>query len=111
MLTVDDLRVAYGAIEVIHGISLEVQEGECVALIGANGAGKSSEYFNATALCSPIPPHYTIVSIFFRVVKFSPSKGENISVPFIVSSISKDRLWSFFLNSEIKTEVSRLFED
>lgn len=42
MLTVEDLRVSYGPIEVIHGISLEVNEGECVALIGANGAGKSS---------------------------------------------------------------------
>jgi branched-chain amino acid transport system ATP-binding protein len=42
MLAVDDLRVAYGPIEVIHGISLEVKSGECVALIGANGAGKSS---------------------------------------------------------------------
>lgn len=42
MLSVHGLRVKYGAIEVIHGIDIEVSEGECVALIGANGAGKSS---------------------------------------------------------------------
>ena len=41
MLSVSNLRVSYGPIEVIHGISLEVKQGECVALIGANGAGKS----------------------------------------------------------------------
>ena len=52
MLAVDDLRVAYGAIEVIHGISLEVNEGECVALIGANGAGKSS---TLKAICGLVP--------------------------------------------------------
>lgn len=52
MLAVDDLRVAYGAIEVIHGISLAVNEGECVALIGANGAGKSS---TLKAICGLVP--------------------------------------------------------
>lgn len=52
MLAVDDLRVAYGPIEVIHGISLEVNEGECVALIGANGAGKSS---TLKAICGLVP--------------------------------------------------------
>ena len=42
MLSVKGLRVKYGPIEVIHGIDIDVAEGECVALIGANGAGKSS---------------------------------------------------------------------
>lgn len=42
MLAVRGLRVGYGPIEVVHGIDLDVREGECVALIGANGAGKSS---------------------------------------------------------------------
>lgn len=42
MLRVSNLKVNYGQIEVIHGIDIEVNEGECVALIGANGAGKSS---------------------------------------------------------------------
>tara|TARA_E500000178_G_scaffold90555_1_gene89451 strand:+ start:1439 stop:2140 length:702 start_codon:yes stop_codon:yes gene_type:complete len=42
MLKVSNLKVKYGSIEVIHGIDIDVFEGECVALIGANGAGKSS---------------------------------------------------------------------
>ena len=42
MLKVDDLHVAYGGIEALKGISLEVPEGKIVTLIGANGAGKST---------------------------------------------------------------------
>ena len=42
MLDVRDLRVSYGPVQALAGISLEVREGEIVALIGANGAGKSS---------------------------------------------------------------------
>jgi branched-chain amino acid transport system ATP-binding protein len=42
LLRLDDLRVAYGAIEVLHGVSLHVAQGEIVTLIGANGAGKTT---------------------------------------------------------------------
>jgi branched-chain amino acid transport system ATP-binding protein len=42
MLTVSDLAVSYGAVQAVHGLSLAVSEGEIVALLGANGAGKSS---------------------------------------------------------------------
>jgi branched-chain amino acid transport system ATP-binding protein len=42
VLSVQDLRVHYGAIEALRGISLEVAEGQVVALIGANGAGKTT---------------------------------------------------------------------
>ena len=41
-LRVENLSVAYGAIQALHGISLIVQEGEIVSLLGANGAGKST---------------------------------------------------------------------
>jgi branched-chain amino acid transport system ATP-binding protein len=41
-LHVRDLRVGYGAIDVLHGITIEVARGEIVCLIGANGAGKTS---------------------------------------------------------------------
>jgi branched-chain amino acid transport system ATP-binding protein len=42
LLTVEDLRVSYGGIRALHGVALEVREGEIVTLIGANGAGKST---------------------------------------------------------------------
>jgi branched-chain amino acid transport system ATP-binding protein len=42
MLELRDLHVNYGAISALHGISLEVRQGEIVTLIGANGAGKST---------------------------------------------------------------------
>lgn len=42
MLEIRDLRAGYGKVDVIRGISLQVNPGECVALVGANGAGKST---------------------------------------------------------------------
>jgi branched-chain amino acid transport system ATP-binding protein len=42
LLRLEDVRAGYGPIEVLKGISLEVNEGEIVTMIGANGAGKTS---------------------------------------------------------------------
>jgi branched-chain amino acid transport system ATP-binding protein len=42
MLKLDSVKISYGAIEAVKGVSLEVREGEVVTIIGANGAGKST---------------------------------------------------------------------
>lgn len=53
MLKITDLDVYYGAIHAIKKISLEVNEGEIVTLIGANGAGKSTTLRTISGLISP----------------------------------------------------------
>lgn len=53
LLKVDNIQVYYGAIHAIKGISFEVNEGETVALIGANGAGKSTTLKTVSGLMHP----------------------------------------------------------
>ena len=50
MLKIQDLKVSYGGIQALRGISLEVPDGEIVTLIGANGAGKSTTLRTITGL-------------------------------------------------------------
>ncbi len=71
LLRVENLSVAYGAIQALHGIDLVIQEGEIVSLLGANGAGKSTalraisrmipfrggDIFYRDQSVKPIPPH------------------------------------------------------
>ena len=53
MLKITDLEVYYGVIQAIKGISFEVKEGEVIALIGANGAGKTTILHTVTGLIAP----------------------------------------------------------
>ena len=53
MLEVKDLQVYYGMIQAIKGISFEVNQGEVIALIGANGAGKTTILHTVTGLIAP----------------------------------------------------------
>ena len=53
ILKISDLKVNYGGIEAVKGISFEVPQGEIVTLIGANGAGKSSTLRSIAGLVKP----------------------------------------------------------
>ena len=53
LLKVEDLHVYYGSIHAIKGVSFEVNEGEIVTLIGANGAGKSTTLNTVSGLLKP----------------------------------------------------------
>ncbi len=54
LLNVDQLKVNYGAVQALQGVSLQVFEGEIVALIGANGAGKSTMLRAVSRILKPL---------------------------------------------------------
>jgi branched-chain amino acid transport system ATP-binding protein len=54
LLEVEDLRVAYGKIEAVKGISFSVEAGEVVTLIGTNGAGKTTTLRTLSGLLKPL---------------------------------------------------------
>lgn len=53
MLVLDDIKTYYGNIQALKGISLTVEPGECVTLIGSNGAGKSTTLRSISGLTPP----------------------------------------------------------
>ena len=53
MLKIDELKVSYGGIEAVKGITFEVPDGKIVTLIGANGAGKSTTLRSIAGLVKP----------------------------------------------------------
>ncbi len=65
-LQVEDLHVRYGNIEALHGLSFEVKEGEMVALLGANGAGKSTTLMSIMRLPPPEGPVVTGGTIRYK---------------------------------------------
>ncbi|MDZ7844470.1 MAG: ABC transporter ATP-binding protein [Anaerolineales bacterium] len=73
LLTVENLSVSYGNIRALHGISFEVDEGEIVCIIGANGAGKST---TLRAISRLIPPHDGSQMVYDGqdLLQFTPDK-------------------------------------
>ena len=69
-LKVTDLRVSYGGIAAVKGISLEVQRGEIVTLIGANGAGKTS---TLKAIVGLVPIASGSVTVFGEPLRAVPT--------------------------------------
>ncbi|MDM8518334.1 ABC transporter ATP-binding protein [Desulfobacterales bacterium HSG16] len=61
LLEIKNLHVKYGNVEVLHGIDLEVDEGEIVTILGANGAGKSTTLMAISGLVKP-----SVGQIFFK---------------------------------------------
>lgn len=66
MLSVENLKVKYGNIQALHGISFHVNQGEVVTLIGANGAGKSTTLMSMARLPPPEGPRVTDGNILFQ---------------------------------------------
>jgi branched-chain amino acid transport system ATP-binding protein len=75
LLQVEDLRAAYGSVQALHGVSFHVKEGEIVALIGANGAGKSTTLMTIHRLPPPEAPVVKAGRVLYRgedLLKYEP---------------------------------------
>ncbi|GGI64403.1 MULTISPECIES: ABC transporter ATP-binding protein [Enterococcus] len=72
MLTIDNLSVKYGLIEAIHDVSFQVNQGEIVSLIGANGAGKTSILRTISGLVRPAAGTITFEGV--SIEKEAPQK-------------------------------------
>lgn len=70
MLRLNDVHAAYGAIQALRGVSLEVPDGSVVALLGANGAGKSSVLKVISGLVRPWHGHVYLDN--HRIDRWSP---------------------------------------
>lgn len=53
MLKLDDIRTFYGSIQALKGVSIDISEGEIIALIGANGAGKTTALMSISGVVRP----------------------------------------------------------
>ena len=72
MLQINDLFTAYGPIMALHGVSLEVPEGQIIALLGGNGAGKSTTLRTISGLVHPVRGHIQFLG--HPIEKLSPEK-------------------------------------
>lgn len=77
LLSVKDLIVKYGAIQALHGVSFDVEEGEMVTLIGANGAGKSTTLWSIVGQINELGGQVISGSIHYRdeeLLRYSASQ-------------------------------------
>lgn len=73
LLSVENLQVSYGKIKALHGISFQIDEGEIVCIIGANGAGKSTT-LRAISRMIPVEAGTKMTYMGKDLLKYSPDK-------------------------------------
>jgi branched-chain amino acid transport system ATP-binding protein len=115
LLEVEDLNVFYDAIHALHGISFNVEEGEIVSLIGANGAGKST---TLRALSGLIRPHSGKITFRGEEITLAPAEkivqlgishvpeGRKIFAPLTVRENLE--MGAYIIND--KAEIERMME-
>lgn len=73
LLSIENLRVSYDRIKALHGIDFEVEEGEIVCIIGANGAGKSTT-LRAISRLVPVEPGSKMTFAGKNLLDYPPDK-------------------------------------
>ncbi len=119
MLEVENIHSYYGNIHALKGISLTVEEGEIVTLIGGNGAGKTTTLRSITGILKPRQGHvrlegeelaaYKPHQIVYKGVAMVP-EGRRIFARLSVSENLDMGAYSRNNKSEIKADLERVFE-
>jgi len=108
LLKIKDLNVYYGAIHALKGITLEINEGEIVTLIGSNGAGKSTTIKTISGL---IAPHTGTIEFLGKQIGGMPAHQINalgiIQIPegrrvFPEMTVGENLLIGAFLRKDVK---------
>ena len=117
MLKVEDMHVYYGAIHAVKGVSFEVGEGEIVALIGANGAGKSTILKTVSGLMHPRSGSITFMdkniahTDAYKLVKQGLAHVPEGRQIFLQMSVQENLEMGAFTQKEVsKAELERVFE-
>ena len=119
LLEVNNLNVYYGAIHALQGISFNVEEGEIVTLIGANGAGKSTTLRTISGLLRPRQGHVTYKSNDItlmpaeQIVRLGIShvpEGRKIFAPLTVRENLEMGAYSRKDKNEISGTMERVFK-
>ncbi|TLM99125.1 MAG: ABC transporter ATP-binding protein [Actinobacteria bacterium] len=117
VLKVTDLKTSYGKIEALKGISLEVNEGEIVTLIGANGAGKSTTLKTISGQLHP-----TAGTIEFEGAKIAGTKAHLVTAKGIIQVPEGRRIFSrmtvlenlemgaYLRKDDVQADLDRVFE-
>ena len=108
ILKVDDINVYYGSIHAIKGISFEVNEGEIVTLIGANGAGKSTTLNTISGLLHSKTGHIEFMGVVSKGLALVP-EGRRI---FLQMSVKENLDMGAFSRrgGNIDADMERVFE-
>ncbi len=119
MLTVKDLRASYGAITALHGVSIEVNEGELVALLGSNGAGKSTTLKSICGVVKPSQGSVTFLgeeitgktpeSILKRGISLTP-EGREIFSGLTVAENLRLGAFSSYERTRYNKDLEEMFE-
>ena len=117
MLKVEDMHVYYGAIHAVKGVSFEVGEGEIVALIGANGAGKSTVLKTISGLMHPRSGSITFMdqniahTDAYKLVKQGLAHVPEGRQIFLQMSVQENLEMGAFTQKEVsKEELDKIFE-
>lgn len=113
MLTLRNLHVSYGSVEVLHGINMHVNEGEVVTVLGANGAGKTTTLLTISGLLKAKSgeiifdgePIHTLHS--FEIVRrgvIQVPEGRRVFPPLTV--LENLRLGAFTSKDKVKEEAT-----